>query len=82
MQYHFKIHEEKSGYWAECIELKGCNTEGETLDELHKNIQEVLGLYLSEPSNSNLLFPAPKSQPKKKTLSKFLFLQMLHLLTI
>lgn len=51
MQYHFKIHEEKSGYWAECIELKGCNTEGETLDELHKNIQEVLGLYLSEPSN-------------------------------
>ena len=33
MEYHFKIHKEKNGYWAECIELSGCNTQGDTLEE-------------------------------------------------
>lgn len=66
MHYHFKIHEEKPGYWAECIELKGCNSEGDTMEELQNNLQEALDLYLSEPSNSNLIFPIPKSQARKK----------------
>jgi antitoxin HicB len=60
MFYHFKIHKEKKGYWSECIELKGCNTEADTLDKLYKNMEEVLNLYLNEPENSKIIFPLPQ----------------------
>lgn len=63
MKYHFKIHKEKSGgYWAECIELHGCRTQGENREELEKNMFEVLNLFLSEPADSKCIF----SQPQKK----------------
>ena len=37
MYYHFQVNQEENGYWANCIELKGCVTEGDTLLELEKN---------------------------------------------
>gem|GEM_PF-3794280 len=33
MVYHFHIHQEGSGYWTECVELTGCVTEADSLDE-------------------------------------------------
>jgi antitoxin HicB len=60
MKYHFKIHKEESGFWAECLELKGCRTQGDTAEELDYNMKEVLNLYLSEPPESKLIFPLPK----------------------
>lgn len=43
------IHEaEEGGYWAECPALKGCMTQGETLEEVEKNIKEVIELCLEE----------------------------------
>lgn len=36
MNYNLKIHSEDNRYWAECIELKGCNTQGDSLEELIK----------------------------------------------
>lgn len=63
MKYHFKIHKEKSGgYWAECLELEGCRTEGETKAELEKNMSEALNLFLSEPPESKFIFPKPKKR--------------------
>lgn len=60
MKYHFKIHKEKGGYWAECVELEGCRTQGDTKAELLFNMDEALNLYLSEPADSKLIFPAPR----------------------
>ena len=68
MHYHFKIHKEKSGFWADCIELEGCRSEGSTMDDLKSNLQEALDLYLSEPSDSNLFFPEPKMKISKKDI--------------
>jgi antitoxin HicB len=68
MFYHFRIHPEKTGgYWAQCIELKnhGCHTQGDTMGELRHNMSEVLDLVLSEPSDSDVLFPDP--DPSIKT---------------
>jgi antitoxin HicB len=62
MEYHFKIHSESDGFWAECIELDGCNTQAETQDELMSNMQEVLNLYLSEPIDSKKIFPLPSTK--------------------
>jgi predicted RNase H-like HicB family nuclease/DNA-binding XRE family transcriptional regulator len=59
MMYHFKIHEEVDGFWAECAELPGCRTQAETHDELAIACGESLNLYLEEPQDSKLVFPLP-----------------------
>lgn len=62
MKYHFKVHKEKNGYWAECLELEGCQTEAESLIELYSNMEEALNVYLSEPESSKLIFPLPQKK--------------------
>ena len=37
------VHEaEEGGYWAEVLELPGCASQGETLDEVRQNIKEAM----------------------------------------
>ncbi len=68
MYYHFKIHKEEDGYWAECVELKGCVTEGDSLRELQKNMEEALNLYLDKPDNSDITFPMPSKEVKGENI--------------
>jgi predicted RNase H-like HicB family nuclease len=37
---------EEGGYWAECSELPGCFTQGETISEVRKNAREAISLYI------------------------------------
>ncbi len=37
---------DEGGYWAECPELPGCFTQGETITEVRKNAPEAISLYL------------------------------------
>ena len=60
MVYHFKIHTEDTGFWAECLELDGCSTEGETIEELAANAEEALNLYLEEAVDSPVTHPLPR----------------------
>lgn len=41
------IHKEDSGFWIQFPDLSGCYTEGDTLEELMKNAEEVLGAFLA-----------------------------------
>ena len=66
MEYHFKVHKEESGFWAECVELEGCLTQGDSKEELEVNMKEALNLYLDEPVESNMVFPLPKTRVKGK----------------
>jgi antitoxin HicB len=59
MKYHFKVHKEGKGFWAQCIELGGCVTEADSIAELEKNMQEALNLYMEEPVDSKELAPLP-----------------------
>lgn len=52
MQYHFKIHKEGDGFWAQCIELPGCITQADTKQDLQRNMQEALNLFVDEEPNS------------------------------
>lgn len=61
MVYHFRVHEEDNGYWAECVELAGCITEADSLDWLAANAEEALNLYLDEPETFAVIFPLPES---------------------
>ncbi len=64
MEYHFKIHKEGSGFWAQCIELEGCITEANTLKKLKINMQEALNLYIEEAENSDDLANLPDNSIK------------------
>jgi len=52
MKYHFKIHKEGDGFWAECLELPGCVAQGDKVDELYDNMYDALDSYVSEPEDS------------------------------
>ncbi len=65
MNYHFKIHKEDGGFWAECIELPGCFTQADTREELLLNMQQALNLYIEEPSDSKELACLPDDSIKK-----------------
>jgi predicted RNase H-like HicB family nuclease len=60
VKYHFKVHREEKSYWAEGVEIPWANTQAGTLEELKKNMQEVLELCLGEPEDSDALLPLPK----------------------
>lgn len=67
MFYHFKYSkDERGGYFAECLEIKDCFTEGDTIEELKRNMKDVLNLYLDEPEE-NIIFPLPLEDKKVKT---------------
>ena len=68
MKYHFRIHKEGAGFWAECLELEGCHTQASTRAELDKNMAEALNLYLSEPPESKHIFAKPFLRPKGANL--------------
>ena len=40
------IERDDHGFYAWCPELKGCQSQGETLDEAMANIREAVELYL------------------------------------
>mgnify|MGYP001484356331 CR=1 FL=1 len=41
------IHKENGGFWAEVPALKGCFTQGETIDEIKINIKEAIDGWFS-----------------------------------
>lgn len=48
------IEKDKHGYYAYCPELKGCQTQGNTLDEVNQNIKEAIELYMETMSEEEL----------------------------
>jgi antitoxin HicB len=62
MKYHFRIKREKKGYWGRGIELPECVTQGESIEELEKNMREALNLLLDEPPSSKMIFPLPRKK--------------------
>jgi antitoxin HicB len=57
VKYHFRIHKEGKGYWAECIEIDWANTQGDSLEELQANMKEVLELCLDERDDKSTFIP-------------------------
>jgi predicted RNase H-like HicB family nuclease/DNA-binding XRE family transcriptional regulator len=66
--YHFRVHKDRDGLWAECLELPGCSTQGDSMGELLENAREALNLYLEEPEDSQLTFPLPAAHRSKDVI--------------
>ncbi len=54
------IEKDDYGYYAYCPELEGCQTQGDTLDEVVENIKEAIELYLETFSDEEKLALAKK----------------------
>ena len=47
MTFTVLVHEDETGgYWGECLELPGCISQGDTLDDMDYNIREAIELVL------------------------------------
>ena len=46
MKVNIVIEKDRDGYYAYCPELKGCHSQGESLEEVLSNIKEAVELYL------------------------------------
>ena len=64
MKYHFKIHREGSGFWAECLEIPGCVTQADTREELAVNMEDAINTAILEPEGSKVLAPLPDGSLK------------------
>jgi len=40
------VEKDMNGYYAYCPELEGCHTQGDTFDEVIKNMKEAIELYV------------------------------------
>lgn len=51
--YTVLVHQaEEGGYWAELLELPGCVSQGETLEELKRNIREAMEAVLEQDTKN------------------------------
>jgi predicted RNase H-like HicB family nuclease len=41
------IEKDEDGYYAYCPQLEGCQSQGDSLEEVQENIKEAIELYLS-----------------------------------
>ncbi len=48
------IEKDEHGYYAYCPELEGCQTQGDTVEEVMANIQEAVELYLETLSEDEI----------------------------
>ncbi|HUC31130.1 MAG TPA: type II toxin-antitoxin system HicB family antitoxin [Candidatus Paceibacterota bacterium] len=51
------IEEDKDGFFAECIILPGCVTQGDTYEEAVHNIKEAIHLYVQTLEDDGLEIP-------------------------
>jgi predicted RNase H-like HicB family nuclease len=48
------IEKDEYGYYAYCPELEGCQTQGDSLEEILNNIKEAIELYLETLSKDEI----------------------------
>lgn len=48
------IEKDEYGYYAHCPELEGCQTQGDSLEEVMVNIKEAIELYLETLSEDEI----------------------------
>ncbi len=54
MKVNVIIEKDKHGYYAYCPELKGCHSQGDSLEEALENIKEAIQLYLETLSQEEI----------------------------
>ncbi len=54
--YHVTYERDESGYWAASVrEVRGCRTQGRTVDEARRRIREALALFVADARSAELV---------------------------
>ena len=67
IKYPAKIHNDPDGLWIEFIDFPSCATQGDTMEELLANAQEVLSMVLNYRLEENKEIPPP-SHPEEENI--------------
>ena len=59
-------------FYATVAELEGCMSDGETVEQVYKNIHEAMELHIECMLDENMEVPLPEAQEKEKYSGKFL----------
>jgi predicted RNase H-like HicB family nuclease len=49
------IEKDEDGYFARCLDLQGCHSQGDTYEEALENIKDAISLYVADLKESNEL---------------------------
>jgi predicted RNase H-like HicB family nuclease len=51
--YHVAYERDDSGWWVTSIrEVRGCHSQGRTIDEARRRVREALGLFIEDDAES------------------------------
>src|SRR5882672_12230855 len=54
--YHVAYDRDESAWWVASVrEVRGCHTQGRTLDEARRNIREAMALFVDEAQTARLV---------------------------
>jgi predicted RNase H-like HicB family nuclease len=54
--YTVRYERDETGWWVATIkEIRGCHTQGRTIDQARRRIREALGLFVSNPEKAKLI---------------------------
>lgn len=54
--YHVKYERDESGWWVASVrELRGCHTQGRTVDEARRRIREAMDLFVNDARSAKLI---------------------------
>jgi predicted RNase H-like HicB family nuclease len=56
MKANIIIEKDPYGYYAFCPEMKGCHSQGDSLDEVLENIKEAIELYIETLSQEEITY--------------------------
>ena len=55
-RYHVVYERDEAGYWVASVrEVRGCRTQGRTVDEARRRIREALGLFVVDAAAAELI---------------------------
>src|ERR1700693_2616338 len=65
--YHVAYERDESGWWVASVrEVRGCHTQGRTVDEARRRIREAMDLFVDDARSAKLVddvrLPAPAAQ--------------------
>ncbi len=67
--YFMFVHKNKSGLWGEFPDLKGCMTDGDSLEELMRNAADALESWIADACTHGNELPTPSGIDKLKRMA-------------
>ena len=68
--YHVAYERDASGWWVASVrELRGCHTQGRTVDEARRRIREAIGLFINDARTVKIVDNVKRPADAKRAIS-------------